>query len=330
LKQVDIHGHIPTVEAIDVADATVFGEVALKWSEITFELYRKLMNIYVLPHFGNIPIHLITGLDIEIFISKLKGESKSKQNILTPFRLVMKFARKHKIIQANPFDDVEPIKKTKGKQKGSLNLDEINDFIDALDDFWKPLFILLFFSGIRIAEASALKWKRVRFREGIIQIRKNLVWVRGKMIYKNPKTESSIRDVVLSKFVMDALREQRKRTWKGNGDSFVFLNRAGRPLNPHTLNKTVVRTTIEKIGINKKITVKDTRASYITNSLDQNERMSFIQRQVGHTTTRMIIDHYYRYTPAPDDGSYLEKAWNSTSILPEQEVTYIETTEKIG
>jgi len=52
--------------------------------------------------------------------------------------------------------------------------------------------------------------------------------------------------------------------------------------------------------------------------LDENERLSYIQRQVGHTTTRMIVDHYYRYTPAPNDGGQLEKAWNSTSILPEQ------------
>jgi len=34
-----------------------------------------------------------------------------------------------------------------------------------------------------------------------------------------------------------------------------------------------------------------TRASFITNALDENERMSFIQMQVGHMTTRMIVDH---------------------------------------
>jgi integrase len=45
--------------------------------------------------------------------------------------------------------------------------------------------------------------------------------------------------------------------------------------------------------------------------------MSFVQKQVGHTTTRMIVDHYYRYVPAPDDGAKLEEAWNSTRILPE-------------
>jgi len=224
LKQIEIHGHIPSAEAIDVSGTVVFGEVALKWSEIiktrieetTFNGYRK---------------------------------------------------------------------------------------------------------AIRIAEASGLKWKHVNFDEGVIEIQKNLVrGEQGKIIYKKPKTDSSIRDVKLPSFVIEALHEQHKRTWKGKGEDFVFLNKLGRPVHRHTLNHCVITPTLERIGVDTKISIKDTRASYITNSLDQNERMSFIQAQVGHTTTRMIVDHYYRHTPASDDGCQLEKAWNSTSILPEAEL----------
>jgi integrase len=329
LKQIEIHGHIPNAEVNNFSEAMVFGEVAQQWSEIvknrleetTFNNYRKVMNIHVLPWFGNMPIEAISSLDIEKFISKLNCCSKTKQNILTPLRVVMKFAKKHKIIQSNPFLDVEPIKKTKGKQKQPLNLDEIRKFIDEVEDFWKPLFILLFFSGIRIAEASGLKWKNVNFDEGVIKIRKNLVrGEHGKVIYKKPKTEGSIRDVKVPPFIIEALQEQHKRTWKGSGENFVFLNKAERPLNRHTLNNSVLKTTLKKIGLDTQISIKDTRASYITNALDQNERMSFVQSQVGHTTTRMIVDHYYRHIPAPDDGTHMEKAWNSAAALSEDEI----------
>lgn len=68
--------------------------------------------------------------------------------------------------------------------------------------------------------------------------------------------------------------------------------------------------------------------SYITNALDRNERMSFIQKQVGHTTTRMIVDHYYRHVPASDDGDRLEDAWNSTSVLPVFEDADFQVSEK--
>jgi integrase len=188
----------------------------------------------------------------------------------------------------------------------------------------------MFFTGVRIGEAAALKWKRVDFKNRKIQIHRNLVrtW-KGKVIYKKPKTESSVREIKVPEFVIEELREQRKRTWKGNVDDFVFLNRADRPLHRHTLNNSVIKRILKKVGITTPISIKDTRASFITNALDENERMSFIQKQVGHATTRMIVDHYYRYTPAPSDGSRLEKAWNSTRILPESDGSESEVFEKI-
>jgi len=64
--------------------------------------------------------------------------------------------------------------------------------------------------------------------------------------------------------------------------------------------------------------------------MDKKERMGFVRKQVGYTTTRMIVDHYYRDTPAPDDGSHLEEeAWISTRILPESEPLDLEVIENI-
>lgn len=90
----------------------VFGEVAVEWSKIkytkisksTMEEYKKDMNAQVLPKFGNRPIASITSLDIERFISRLKCSGKRKINILTPFRDVMKFAKKHKMIDRSWMD----------------------------------------------------------------------------------------------------------------------------------------------------------------------------------------------------------------------------------
>ncbi len=327
LKQIDQQGFITAIDAVLAPETVVFGEVAVKWADIvktqiaetTFWNYQKAMNKHVLPVFGNNHIDAITSLEIETFISHLTCGSKTKQNILTPFRLVMKFAKKHKIIQSNPFMDVDPIKKTKSTQKRPLMIDEIHQFVQAVDEFWKPLFILMFFSGIRVAEVSALKWKHIDFVKGSVKIRQNLVRLKGgEIVYKAPKTESSIRDVKIPEFIVESLREQQKWTWKGNGDDLVFLNKQGHPIHRHTINRCVISPTLKKLGITTPISIKDTRSSFITNAIDNNERMSYIQKQVGHTTTRMIVDHYYRHVPAPDDGAKLENAWNSTSILPEQ------------
>jgi len=49
--------------------------------------------------------------------------------------------------------------------------------------------------------------------------------------------------------------------------------------------------------------------------------MGFVQEQVGHKMTKMIIDHYYSHISAPDDGNGLEKAFADTiaedDLIPE-------------
>lgn len=72
-----------------------------------------------------------------------------------------------------------------------------------------------------------------------------------------------------------------------------------------------------KAGLAKDRSVKDTRASYITNALDKSERMRYVIRQVAHPNADMLVNHYYRGADAPNDGTKLIEGWYSASILPE-------------
>ncbi len=78
------------------------------------------------------------------------------------------------------------------------------------------------------------------------------------------------------------------------------------------MNNHIFKTTLIKADLATNRSCKDTRSSYITNSLDNKEHMRFVQKQAGHTTSKMIVDHYYRHIPAPDDGKGLEKAFTKT------------------
>ncbi|ACN15008.1 predicted bacteriophage P4 integrase [Desulforapulum autotrophicum HRM2] len=335
LLEVKVNGFIQKNEVVVVnpEDGTCFGEIAVQWAELkktkvsksTIQEYRKVMNKYILPQFGNRRIDSITGLEIEVLVSKLKCGGKTKNNILTPFKDVMRFAKKHKLIQHNPFDDVDSIKR-ESSEIHPLSLGEIKLFLEHVPDYYRPLFTFLFFTGARFGEAAALKWKRVDLTNGMIHIAKT--YVRGE--YKDPKTKGSIRTVKLSPIVIDALHQQREHTM--DKSEFVFLNTLGRHIHPHSVNLHVFRPTLEKAGLsaNKSFSAatrrscKDTRSSYITNSLDNNERMGFVQKQVGHTTTKMIVEHYYRHLPAPDDGKGLEKAIEDFELQKVEGVGQIE------
>jgi integrase len=185
-------------------------------------------------------------------------------------------------------------------------------------------------SGVRIGEGAALKWKRVDFKNRRVYIRKTLV--RGE--YKEPKTKSSIRYVHLLPIALKALQLHKKHTFCKS--DFVFLNMKGKNIHQHSINHHVFKPTLMKAGLSTDRNCKDTRSSYITNAIDNNERLGFVQNQAGHTNTKMIIEHYYRHIPSADDRKGLDKAisekitsendevletgktLNSTSILPDQ------------
>ena len=57
---------------------------------------------------------------------------------------IEKFAKKHKMIDQNPMDDVDSIKK-ESSRKNPLNRDEIKIFLEAVPVYYKPLFMFLFF-----------------------------------------------------------------------------------------------------------------------------------------------------------------------------------------
>jgi integrase len=315
LLEIAVNGKINRAEdqVQEIDKSKLFGQIAMEWAEIkktkvsksTMDEYRKDMNNIILPQFGNQTISSITTLEIEKFISRFNCSGKRKINIMTPFRDVFNFSKKHKLIEKNPMEDVDTLKKTKS-DISPLNLDEVKIFLETVPTFYKPLFTFLFFTGVRFGEAAALKWKRVDFKNRRVYIRKTLV--RGE--YKEPKTKSSIRYVRLSAIVVEALKRQKEQTF--GKSEFVFLNRSNRNIHQNSMNYRIFKPTLKKAGLSMDRSCKDTRSSYITNSIDNNERIGFVQNQVGHETTKMIIDHYYRHIPAPDDGKGLEDAFSKT------------------
>ena len=139
-------------------------------------------------------------------------------------------------------DDVDSIKK-EITEKHPLNLDEIKTFLEAVPVYYKPLFMFLFFTGVRFGEASALKWKRINFKDGRVHICKTLV--RGE--YKEPKTKSSVRFVKLSPMAIKALQLQKEHTF--GKSEFVFLNRFRRNIHQAQCKHPCIQTDISKSRI---------------------------------------------------------------------------------
>ena len=198
-----------------------------------------------------------------------------------------------------------------------FTFDEAQAIIANIDLFYRNFATVMFYTGMRFSEAAALKWKNVDFKLDVIKVREALV--EGE--FDKPKTESSNRDIKMLPMVEQALMDQRKATW-GRSD-FVFLNMAGRNLKPSPFNKKIWIKACSMAGVEYK-PVKHTRSTFITMMLDAGEHVGWVARQVGHSSFKMIYDHYYSYITnyQTDDGEkFMERVYESKKQSPEKVVT---------
>jgi len=305
-----IHGRLPYHLKNDIP---VFGELAKEWWDLkknklaksTLKDYRNSLNNFLLPEFGNTPIDQIDCISIEKFIAKLGCKNKRAKNLLIPMRNIFKLAIKAGYIKVNPVSLIDPLKPEKSEIK-PLSLEEVMAVIDNVDPHYRNFFITAFFSGLRFGEMAALKWRNVDFRLKVIKVRETLVYGEEKL----PKTPGSIRDVDMLPPVVDALRDQRKSTW--GRSEYVFLNRYGRTVNPCPLAKHAWKKALEKAGVEYR-RLSQTRHTYACLMLNAGVLPGYVMKQMGHTSLKMIYDHYYTYIKQYDRDEakiFMEKVYN--------------------
>jgi integrase len=119
--------------------------------------------------------------------------------------------------------------------------EEVDRFLEFVLLFYRPFFVVAFFTGLRAGEMSTLKWKNVDFDRRIIKV----VGTRANGEEGRPKTNSSYRDIDMLPVDYDALKEQGLRTRLRS--EYVFLNPDNRPI--ETLRKNALTKGLKKAGI---------------------------------------------------------------------------------
>jgi len=312
LRDILLYGDIQTKKPVDET-GPLFGEMAMDWSNIiskeiklsTFSDYKYSMNRYVLPSFGNTPIRSISYMDIKKFMSTLSCSHKRKNNVLVPMRSVFKMAFLSEIIDRNPMDRIRNLKTDK-PDIYPLSMEEVKLFLEKVSERYRNFFIVAFFTGMRFGEMAALKWRHVDYKLGVIKVRETRVMgEEGR-----PKTKKSTRDIKLLPPVIEALRDQRKKTF--GQSEYVFLNQYDKNIDPMSMNTHVWKKALKAAGLAPR-SLYQTRHTFATLMLDAGEHPGWVQKMMGHETMQMIYEKYYSYIKNydRDEGTaFMEKVFN--------------------
>ncbi|MDV2629147.1 tyrosine-type recombinase/integrase [Bacillus velezensis] len=201
---------------------------------ITFKKYkgktiRRRTNEYkkhIQPFFGEMQIKKLNVQQVIEFKSYLETHFESMNSartVFSNFRILINHAKKFFNYKDDPASKVDPIKRTKPK----IDFIKREEFDIKVQDLnihhYKEMTILIFYTGLRVGEALALKWKNVF-------LDKNQLYVDSTLDNKRqlgpPKTEASEAFVPFPKFITEMLKEMKKeaaqKIYGFNDDLFVF------------------------------------------------------------------------------------------------------------
>jgi integrase len=266
------------------------------------------MDRHLIPYFNDTDIRTITKLALKGFRTELKHKDGRKgkkmsnkriNNIMAVLRLILNAATEE-FKFPSPFEKLGPLV-TISEDINPFSLDEVKVFLGGVRADFVNYYKVRFFSGMRTAEIDGLKWEYVDFKNKKILVRET--WLRKK--WDTPKTQSSIRDIEMSKTVEEALREQKKVT--GHLD-IVFANKRGTQLDYNLITKRIWYPTLKRLGL-KKRTAYQTRHTAATLWLASGENPEWVARQLGHSSTQMLFKVYSKFIPnlTRKDGSAFEK-----------------------
>lgn len=266
--------------------------------------YLNIFKCHILPYFKNWELQDIRALDLKQWQMSLlkKGLSgKRVKNIRSVFQFILKDAYQDELIDKNPFDLVKPPKVIK-KEVVPFSLHEIEILIQNAEGWFKHYLTIAFFTGLRTGEMIGLKWCDIDFEKDIIKVQRAI----SKGVIGSPKTESSKREVFISRPVKEALKEQFLLT--GLRNDFVFLTQHHRHFKT-AYNITVFqwKPLLEESKLEYRV-LYQTRHTFASLMLQQKEDIAWISKMMGHTNIHTTLIKYARYIPIENEkrASFLD------------------------
>lgn len=293
--------------------------------------------IYMYKHFvendiGNQQIATLKKSDIRRFYNRLIDDRGLKvatvDNIHTIIHQVIDIAVEDGYLRTNICDKaLKELKQSRNlftEKKKALTVDEQTLFLDFIKNndtykHWYPVFALMLGTGLRVGEATGLRWEDVNFDDNLIDVNHTLVYYQKEQGISSfgintPKTRSGYRTVPMIESVKEALIQEKNNqeetgimcSAKIDGyTNFIFVNRFGNTQNYSTLNKALRRIIrdcnneiLDRADENEEVLLLPhfschvLRHTFTTRLCESGINIKVIQTVLGHADVSTTLDVY--------------------------------------
>ncbi len=282
-------------------------EVEKGASAHTIRAYRQGLHAFF--NEWDISPEEVTLSEVRAFVASLIGGGMKKVSVLrmlSSLRSFFKYLNREGYLKANPAKLV-PSPKAGKKLPRFLEMEEARSLVEAPRETGfqsvrdRAILELLYSSGLRVSELTALDLDDLNLREGMLKAegkgkKERLVPIGGKAI-------EAIRVYLLERLLF-------KRSLKREMGAALFVNRSGARLTERTVRRVVVK--YSGLALGKRISPHAVRHTFATHLLQSGADLRVIQELLGHsslsTTQRYthldlahLMDVYDKFHPMAKD-----------------------------
>lgn len=264
---------------------------ALKYS--TKQHYEYVLNSHLYPEYGDVQIRLITRDMIQKFLLK-KAQSlswKTVKHIRTVFGTSFKAAVEDGLVSDNPVLKTRMPRRNAVPEKTLIQPEDIKKVLENLSEPSRSIAGLLVYTGMRIGEVLALRWRDVDLKSGNLRVRQTVY----EGHFDEPKTKRSNRTIPLGPRGLSILSDRAPE--KPNPDALIFGTRLGTPLSRRNLMNRQLTPTCEALGL-KGVNWHWLRHANASLLDSVGTPLSTTQALLGHSSAKITSEIYLHSVPA--------------------------------
>lgn len=314
------------IDGTALHDDRLFGEYAVEWyrvrkepfiSQSTKNAYRSMLNKHALPAFGDRKLRAIRPIELQEFVNRFAGASKSQITmVVSVLDGIFSAAVQDQILHLNPAASLRRPEATPPEERRALTEEECQRIIPLFSTHrYGPYLATMYYTGMRPGEVRGLQWGDFDWAADLVHVQRDVDYSTAKATVGELKTAAADRFIPIPAPLKALLWPRR-----GVPGAFVFQARGGGPYPQATAERAwlelmlaagmvepVEHSCYSQSDIRGRyravITPYTLRHNFITMCWENGMDLTITMKIVGHAdyqTTRNIYTHLAR--------KHLEKA----------------------
>jgi len=271
-----------------------YADMETRLREHTMRTKKYIVELKILPYFGNKRVNDITAADIRQWQNELikMGYSPTYlKKINNQLSAIFNYAIRYYDLKSNPCAKAGSMGKSKAEEMDFWTGEEFRKFIDIVMN--KRLsymaFMTLYWTGMRLGELLALNPKDVDLEKRTISITKSYQRLGKKDVITPPKTPKSKRVITVPEFLAADIKDYMDSLYDLQENDRLF------PITKYYLEHEMQRG-IKESGV-KRIRVHDLRHSHASMLIELGFSPLEIANRLGHEKVETTLNTYAHLYP---------------------------------